>query len=222
MSPLLGSPNSILLRWTRGTFFSGEDGWVPRRLGTKGTGVTEQKGDCSMCWQEEVAFSTALLRGRFQGHKALRAFSAFPEDETYDLPRSWRWKAPLHSGDWCSHRWKWLFPQILHHRHSWLSEFNNNAPPPPTKWLLSKFMMFQLLTVINCYSHCITIWRAIVQGKASRTSRSSAHFSEREKAGVLAGGSLIHLAICCCSVAQLCLTLHKPVDCNMPGFPVLH
>ena len=26
----------------------------------------------------------------------------------------------------------------------------------------------------------------------------------------------------CCSVAQLCLTLCDPMDCNMPGFPVLH
>ena len=27
---------------------------------------------------------------------------------------------------------------------------------------------------------------------------------------------------CCCSVAQLCLTLFDPMDCSMPGFPVLH
>ena len=27
---------------------------------------------------------------------------------------------------------------------------------------------------------------------------------------------------CCCSVAQLCLTLCDPMDCSMPGFPVLH
>ena len=26
----------------------------------------------------------------------------------------------------------------------------------------------------------------------------------------------------CCLVAQLCLTLCDPVDCSMPGFPVLH
>ena len=26
----------------------------------------------------------------------------------------------------------------------------------------------------------------------------------------------------CCSVAQSCLTLCDPVDCNTPGFPVLH
>ena len=26
----------------------------------------------------------------------------------------------------------------------------------------------------------------------------------------------------CCSVAQLCLTLWDPMDCSMPGFPVLH
>ena len=26
----------------------------------------------------------------------------------------------------------------------------------------------------------------------------------------------------CCSVAQLCLTPCDPMDCNMPGFPVLH
>ena len=28
--------------------------------------------------------------------------------------------------------------------------------------------------------------------------------------------------ICCCSVTQSCLTLCDPVDCIMPGFPVLH
>ena len=27
---------------------------------------------------------------------------------------------------------------------------------------------------------------------------------------------------CCCSVAKLCMTLHDPMDCSMPGFPVLH
>ena len=29
------------------------------------------------------------------------------------------------------------------------------------------------------------------------------------------------LESCCCSVAQLCLTLCDPMDCSMPGFPVL-
>ena len=27
---------------------------------------------------------------------------------------------------------------------------------------------------------------------------------------------------CCCSVAQSCPTLCNPMDCSMPGFPVLH
>ena len=27
---------------------------------------------------------------------------------------------------------------------------------------------------------------------------------------------------CCCSVAQLCPTFCDPMDCSMPGFPVLH
>ena len=27
---------------------------------------------------------------------------------------------------------------------------------------------------------------------------------------------------CCCSVAQSCLTLWSPMDCSIPGFPVLH
>ena len=27
---------------------------------------------------------------------------------------------------------------------------------------------------------------------------------------------------CFCSVARLCLTLWDPMDCNMPGFPILH
>ena len=29
-------------------------------------------------------------------------------------------------------------------------------------------------------------------------------------------------SLCCCSVAQLCLTLCNPMDCSTPGFPVLH
>jgi len=32
----------------------------------------------------------------------------------------------------------------------------------------------------------------------------------------------VNLIYSCCSVAQLCLTLCDPMDCNMPGFPVLH
>ena len=27
---------------------------------------------------------------------------------------------------------------------------------------------------------------------------------------------------CCCSVSKSCLTLCNPMDCDMPGFPVLH
>ena len=28
--------------------------------------------------------------------------------------------------------------------------------------------------------------------------------------------------ICCCSITQSCLTLCDPMDCSMPGFPILH
>ena len=31
-----------------------------------------------------------------------------------------------------------------------------------------------------------------------------------------------HTSCCCCSVAKLCPTLCDPMDCNTPGFPVLH
>ena len=36
--------------------------------------------------------------------------------------------------------------------------------------------------------------------------------------------SFFILGYCCCycSVAKSCLTLHNPVDCSTPGFPVLH
>ena len=30
------------------------------------------------------------------------------------------------------------------------------------------------------------------------------------------------LQCCSCSVAESCLTLCDPMDCSMPGFPVLH
>ena len=32
----------------------------------------------------------------------------------------------------------------------------------------------------------------------------------------------VYVQFCCCSVANSCLTLGDPVDCSMPGFPVLH
>ena len=32
----------------------------------------------------------------------------------------------------------------------------------------------------------------------------------------------ILLSYCCCSVTQSCPTLCDPMDCSMPGFPVLH
>ena len=32
----------------------------------------------------------------------------------------------------------------------------------------------------------------------------------------------ILVPLCCCSVARTCLTLHNPMDCITPGFPVLH
>ena len=39
-------------------------------------------------------------------------------------------------------------------------------------------------------------------------------------------GSLAYLQVswarCCCSVAKSCPTLCEPMDCSMPGFPVLH
>ena len=34
--------------------------------------------------------------------------------------------------------------------------------------------------------------------------------------------SKIFFALCCCSVTKLCLTLCNPMDCSMPGFPVLY
>ena len=39
-----------------------------------------------------------------------------------------------------------------------------------------------------------------------------------------ASWSMIYAKICfyCCSVTQLCMTLCDPMDCSMPGFPVLH
>ena len=32
----------------------------------------------------------------------------------------------------------------------------------------------------------------------------------------------IFVQACCCSLAQLCLTLWNPMDCSTPGFPVHH
>ena len=33
---------------------------------------------------------------------------------------------------------------------------------------------------------------------------------------------IVYLTYCCCSVTKSCLTFCDPLDCSMPGFPVLH
>ena len=35
-------------------------------------------------------------------------------------------------------------------------------------------------------------------------------------------GFVIQLSCCHCSAAKSCMTLFDPMDCNIPGFPVLH
>ena len=37
-----------------------------------------------------------------------------------------------------------------------------------------------------------------------------------------AGQFVVLFACCCCSVAESCLILVNPMDCSMPGLPVLH
>ena len=39
---------------------------------------------------------------------------------------------------------------------------------------------------------------------------------------VWGGQEVCAMLCCCCSVAQLCLTLCDPLDCSTSGFPVLH
>ena len=40
----------------------------------------------------------------------------------------------------------------------------------------------------------------------------------------ITGSQLSHVkcGCCYCSITKLCLTLRNPMDCGMPGFPVLH
>ena len=42
------------------------------------------------------------------------------------------------------------------------------------------------------------------------------------KAGAGASASVLSMNCCSCSVAQSCLTICDPMDCSMPGFPILH
>ena len=43
-----------------------------------------------------------------------------------------------------------------------------------------------------------------------------------EETGVPLSWYFSTIYYCCCSVAQLCLTLCDPMDCSMPGLSVLH
>ena len=39
---------------------------------------------------------------------------------------------------------------------------------------------------------------------------------------IIASREMCYMYCCSCSVTQLCPTLCNPMDCSMPGFPVLH
>ena len=53
-------------------------------------------------------------------------------------------------------------------------------------------------------------------------SRSTAHHHLRYQAKSQSAINSPFCLLCWCSVTKLCLTLYDPMDCSMPGFPVLH
>ena len=61
----------------------------------------------------------------------------------------------------------------------------------------------------------------VTEGPKKCSSKSQLNYCS--SSGALAESKLTHLThfCCCCSVIQLCLTLCDPMDCSMPGFPVL-
>ena len=64
-----------------------------------------------------------------------------------------------------------------------------------------------------------SVWLTPLSVRGYWTGNSGYHFYVlRDKIIHLAGVS----CICCCSVAQLCLTLCDPMGCSTPGLPVLH
>ena len=52
-----------------------------------------------------------------------------------------------------------------------------------------------------------TEWPPLVHGKSSDAQAETRETREE---------------LCCRSVTKLCLTLHDPMDCSMPAFPVVH
>ena len=68
-------------------------------------------------------------------------------------------------------------------------------------------------------------WRAVVHGVAKSWTRLS-DWIELKYSGVIEMFCILFQMIvaqkCCCSVIQTCLALFNPMDCNIPGFPVLH
>ena len=71
-------------------------------------------------------------------------------------------------------------------------------------------------------------WWAVVYGVAQSQTRlkrlSSSNSSMAWRSFICLGKfSIIPLIYCCCcSVAKSCLILCSPMNCSMPGFPVLH
>ena len=61
----------------------------------------------------------------------------------------------------------------------------------------------------------------LIKERKSRDWPQGKLWISRSHAGVSNSGINI-VKSCCCSVTQSCLTLCDPMECSMPGYPVLH
>ena len=68
----------------------------------------------------------------------------------------------------------------------------------------------------------ILAWRIPGTGEPGRLLSMGSHSQTRLKPLSSSSEERMGINYCCCSVAQLCLSLCDSMDCSTPGFPVLH
>ena len=87
------------------------------------------------------------------------------------------------------------------------SSTRDQSPPAVEAWGLNHWTTREVPQAISWWASLVNlIWSQVV-------------FWGMKNADIF---HLLHfLVLCCCSVFKLCLTLCNPMDCNMPGFPVL-
>ena len=113
-----------------------------------------------------------------------------------------------------------LYKQKLHHNQgNHVKQCTHSHPKVTWIFLLSLCCCLYALQSLEMHVHCNKWHQSNINVQRPLCSKSIPDLVNKCSSKV---GVQYLLLYCCCSVTKSCLTFCDPMNCSMPGFPVLH